>query len=68
MKSVFSCVQLPLGFMWNMAHGIVERSAALINVVNLSCMIRISSVWAMLKKLKLGLGSGKEKLMRGEMS
>ena len=68
MKSGFSFVQLPLGFMWNMANGIVDRSAALINVVNLSCKIRISSVLAMLKKLKLGLGSGKEKLMRGEMS
>ena len=68
MKSGFSFVQLPLGFMCNMAHGVVERSAALISVVNLSCMIRIFSVWAMLNKLKLGLGSGKERLMSGEMS
>ncbi len=51
-----------------MAHGIVEMSAALISVVDFNCMIRIVSVCAMLKQVKSGLGSGKEKTMRSEIS
>ena len=40
---------------------------ARIKVVSLICMSSISSVWAMLKQLRLGLGSRKEKLMTGVM-
>ena len=45
---------LHLGFMWNSAQGIVDMSAARINVVNLSCIISRSSDCAMWRVWKSG--------------
>ena len=47
---------MPLGFMWNMAQGIVDKSAALISVVNLSCIVRISSTLVDVVESEVGLG------------